>query len=85
MTTRGKIRKINKARLMVAVDAKLGISIFEMYTDREINVGDDVSWSGDTPTGDTTLMNHTKNERFDVYFQNHFVSPEYVDKQLRII
>lgn len=84
METRAKIIKINMQRLMVAALTNQGISIFELYRDQNIDVGDNVGWFEDAPTGDTTIMNYTKNEKFDVHFQNHFVDPKNVDAQLLI-
>ena len=50
-----------------------GYSIIELISDHELYVGDIVSWNEDHPLGDCIIVNHTRNEKIDVYFQNHWV------------
>ncbi len=79
---RGPVIKINRQRGMVAVDTDEGYSIFEMLDDDTFEVGDEVSWSEHNPLGGADIINHTQGERYEVYFQNHWVSSEQLDQQL---
>jgi hypothetical protein len=79
---RGTVQHINPVRGMVAVLTDDGdYSIVELIGD-EVEIGDVVSWTGDTPLGGDTLVNHTRNEKLDVYFQNHHVTSAQLRQQL---
>ena len=78
---KGTVQQINHVRGMVAVLTVEGeFSIVELLGDEL--VGDVVSWKGDTPLGGDVLVNHTRGETFDVFFQNHHVSPHQLRQQL---
>ena len=80
------ISNINQHQGMVAVKSRNGdYSIFELQSSDEVNVGDQVEWTEDTVLGDATLKNKTQGATFQVYFQNHHVSLESLNKQLLII
>lgn len=79
---KGTVTEINSARGMVAVSTEEGFSIFELSGD-EVQVGDVVSWSATRPFGSETITNHTQGNRVEVYFQNHWVTPEQLRAQLR--
>lgn len=82
---KGTISNINKRRGMVAVKTIEGsYSIFELLSNDEVEVGDQVEWAEDTVLGDATLKNQTQGTSFEVYFQNHHVNQSFLDKQLRI-
>lgn len=80
----GQVKQINHERGMVAVLTSDGYSIFELLGGDSIEIDDIVSWRNITPLGAALLTNHTQNEKYDVYFQNHHVSSEHVRSQLRI-
>jgi len=82
---RGRIYAINPNRGMVAIETENnGYSIFELLNDDNINVGDEVSWTQDTSLGSTILTNKTRDSRFEVYFQNHWVQKHQLRQQLLI-
>lgn len=68
----GSVVAINSNRGMVGVLTENGdYSVFELLGSDEVEVGDDISWTGDTPLGGNTVQNETRAEAFDVFFQNH--------------
>ena len=80
---KGTIYDINPKRGMVAVQTDNGdFSIFEIISANQVEIGQEVSWSGNTPTGSAMITNHGSGERFEVYFQNHWVSRHQLDQQL---
>ena len=79
----GIIIDINQKRGMVAVQTQTeGISVFEMLSDDNFELSDEVSWSEDKPLGDCDIRNITKDEIGSVYFQNHWVSKDVLKKQM---
>lgn len=79
-----RVVKMNLQRGMVALEAEDGYSIIEMLSDDPIEVGDIISWTEHLPEGETVVTNHTQNEKYEVYFQNHWVSRSDLDQQLLI-
>lgn len=80
---KGKIKYINPNRGMVAVLTEDGhYSIFELLGGDTVEEGDVVSWIDDTALGGEMLTNHTQGERFEVYFQNHYVLTSQLRQQL---
>jgi len=68
---------------MVAVDTQgHGFSIFELLSNSDFEVGDEVSWQGDTPVAHAKCRNITKGTTTEVYFQNHWVTPQQLPQQL---
>lgn len=78
----GYVAEINHGRGMVAIDTSHGYSIFELMGGDEFEVGDEVSWVEDTVLGSAYVTNRTRNERCEVYFQNHWVSKGQLRQQL---
>ena len=79
----GKIFEINPKRGMVAVQTDNGdFSVFELLSEEDIEIGDPVHWRNDTGMGSETLTNLRSGQRFEVYFQNHWVSKSNLRKQL---
>ena len=80
---KGVIKHINAPRGMVAVLTEDGsYSVFELLGGNSIEIGDVVSWKNDTGLGGEQITNHTQNERFEVYFQNHYVHQNQLRQQL---
>lgn len=80
---KGIIKHINPNRGMVAVLTDEGqYSIFELLGGDTVDLGDVVSWRDDTALGGELLTNHTQGERFEVYFQNHYVLTSQLRQQL---
>lgn len=80
---KGVIKHINASRGMVAVLTEDGnYSIFELLGSDSLEIGDVVSWKNDTDLDGEKIINHTKNKRFEVYFQNHNVHQNQVRQQL---
>lgn len=80
---KGTVCAINKQRGMVAIKTETdGFSIFELFGDDNFNLGDEISWSEDTPLGDCKVKNHTEDEFAEVYFQNHGVTEGNLRTQL---
>jgi hypothetical protein len=80
---KGRIVDINRKRGMVGVltdDASY--SIFELLDDDEVEINDEIAWDNDTSLGHTYILNKTKSNKFEVYFQNHDVSKANLKKQL---
>ena len=80
----GQVKEINRGRGMVAVLTSDGYSIFELIGGEQIEIDDIVSWRSSTSLGSELLTNHTQNEKYEVYFQNHHVPAVQVRGQLRI-
>jgi hypothetical protein len=78
----GVISHHNPQKGMVAVQTKAGYSIFELIDDMEYEIGDIVSWQPDTACGRTEISNVSKNRSKSVYFQNHWVHPNHLRRQL---
>lgn len=80
---RGTIYAINQQRGMVAVQTENGdFSIFELLGADNVDVGDQVYWKNDTSLGSTILTNMTQSEKFEVFFQNHWVPKQQLRQQL---
>lgn len=80
---KGVIKHINASRGMVAVLTEDGsYSVFELLGGDSVELGDVVSWKDDTALGGEQITNHTQNEQFEVYFQNHYVHPSQLRQQL---
>ena len=74
---KGKIKDINWKKGMVSVKTETeGYSIFEILTDKNLHLGDEMNWDEVHPLGHSKIINLTTNEEFEVYFQNHWVKPE---------
>jgi hypothetical protein len=70
---------------MIAVLTEDGsYSVFELLGNDAVEVGDSVSWKDDTSLGLEQLINHTQADRYDVYFQNHYVRASQLRQQLFI-
>ena len=79
----GIVAKINHRRGMVAVQTESnGFSILELIGGEPIQEGDEVSWKNDTALGHEILSNLTKNLKYEVYFQDHWVDQGEVLTQL---
>ncbi len=80
---KGQITNINLQKGMVAVltDTE-GYSIFEILSDDNFEIGDEVVWNENHPLGDCEIDNVTQDEKQEVYFQNHHVSSESLKKLL---
>lgn len=82
---KGTVKFINPNRGMVAILTENGdYSVFELLSGDSVEVGDSVSWSDDTALGSEMLSNHSQRSRYEVYFQNHHVSPQNLKQQLLI-
>lgn len=81
---KGTVSAINQLRGMVAVSTERDFSIFEIISSNRVDVGHTVSWQEDTSLGRTEITNHTTGERFDVFFQNHWVGKTNLRQQLRM-
>ena len=80
---KGRIVDINWKRGMVAVlTNEGGYSVFELLSTDTIEIGDEVEWKNDTSLGHTQIINKTKSDGFEVYFQNHHISKSNLKKQL---
>lgn len=81
---RGKVKYINPSRGMVAVKTDDDdFSVFESLGG-DFEVGDEVSWDAHNPLGGGTVINHTQTMRISVFFENHYVPPSQLRKQLLI-
>ena len=68
---------------MITVTTETGdFYINELTGGDSVAVNGVVRWNGDTPLGGATLVNETKGERFEVYFQNHHVGRHQLRQQL---
>jgi hypothetical protein len=80
---KGEISEINLQKGIVAVLTETeGYSLFEIFTDDDIDVGDELFWSENLPMGDCFVRNLTKNTMMQVYFQNHWFNYENIKKQM---
>ena len=69
--TVGIITKIDPQKGLVYVSTEYGTSIFELLSGNNIDEGDKISWKENFPLGDCEIFNITKEEKQEVYFQNH--------------
>lgn len=71
---KGTVYNINSTRGMVGVKVESGnFSVFEMLSDDNFHIGDELEWKEHNPLGDCKIKNGTENEFAEVYFQNHDV------------
>jgi len=77
----GKIYNINWKQGIVAVltDSE-NFSIFEILSDDNIGIGDEVFWNENHPLGDCKIKNISKDETIQVYFQNHWIEEKKLQK-----
>jgi hypothetical protein len=81
---KGEISQINLQKGIVAVLTETeGFSLFEIFTEDDIEVGDELFWSEDHPLGDCNIRNLTKNKIMHVYFQNHWFNDESIKMQMK--
>lgn len=67
----GIIKKIDLGKGLVTVLTETGNSIFEIISDDNFEIGDELKWEAHNPLGDCRVYNITQNESSEVYFQNH--------------
>ena len=83
MSRSGRIVAINPKQGMVAIETNDdGHTIFELVSEFEIEVGDEIRWSNDYGMGHENYSNVTKGITKEVYVQNHSVSKSNVRQQL---
>ncbi len=76
---------INPQRGMAAVLTEDdGYTIIEMIGGLEVELGDELSWANDYGLGSEMYRNLTKDERDEVYVQNHSVGDHNVRQQLML-
>jgi hypothetical protein len=81
----GTITSINSDRGMVAVLTEgAGYSVFELLSGADIEIGDGVRWANDTGMGSEMITDLRTAKRFEVYFQNHWVSEANLRRQLHL-
>ena len=81
---KGTISEINFKANQVAVSTENGdFSIFELLSQSEVEVGDEVEWLENNPLGHGLIKNLNSNEEIEVFFQNHWVSKDNLHKQLQ--
>ncbi len=83
---KGEVFARNKQNGMLAIRTEEGVfSIIEPMGD-DFELGDKVNWSeaDDYPLGAEYVRNLTKDERVEVYFQNHCVTRENLEWQLGV-
>lgn len=69
---KGIIKRIDLNKGLVYVDTENGDNtIFEIISDDNFESGDRVFWKEHYPLGDCEIFNITKNEKSEVYFQDH--------------
>ncbi len=68
---KGVIAKIELNKGLVTVSTEDGFSIFEILTNDNFDVGDEVHWKEENPFGDCRIYNISQDEYCEVYFQNH--------------
>lgn len=80
---KGTITNIHQNKGMVAVLTETEqYSVFEMLSDTTFGIGDEVSWEELHPQGHANIKNASKGETIEVYFQNHWISQDGLEKQL---
>lgn len=80
---KGLIHEINWQKGMVAVLTETeNFSVFEIQSDDNFEIGDEIFWEEHRPLGDCTIKNLSKNETSEVYFQNHWISSDNLKQQL---
>ena len=80
---KGTISNINWNRGMIAVLTESeDYSVFELLSEENIDIGDEVSWHENHPLGDCKITNHTKNEIIEIYFQDHWVTNQNLRRRL---
>ena len=69
--TIGIVTSIDDQKGLVYLNTDYGTSIIELLTAVDIDLGDELSWTENFPLGGCTILNITKDEKQEVYFQNH--------------
>ena len=78
---KGNVRFLNLQNGLVAVETSEGFTVFEVRECCAIDLGDEISGPLDS-SGENTLYNGSKDERFDVFIENIHCSRSEVTKLL---
>jgi hypothetical protein len=78
---KGNVRFLNLQNGLVAVETSEGFTVFEVRECCAIDLGDEISGPLDS-SGEKTLYNGSKDERFDVFIENIHCSRLEVTKLL---
>ena len=71
---KGIIEDINSEKGMVGVKTENeGFTIFQILSDDNLHLGDELTWDEDHPLGHSDIKNLTTDEQFEVFFENHWV------------
>lgn len=86
MSKSGRVVAVNLTSGFVAVliEGSPEHTIFEMLSDRNFDIGDEIYWSDDTGCGHQAYKNKTKGETIEVYVQNHWVHRDILAAQLQM-
>lgn len=81
---KGVVRQINPSRGMVAAQTDgENFSVFESLGG-DFELGDEVSWNGDSPLGGEEVINHTQQVRISVFFEGHHLPFSHLRRALLI-
>lgn len=79
----GRVVELNAVRGMIGVQTEGGdYSVIEIFRADQVEVGDTVEWTGDTPLGRKWIVNVSKGVRWSAFFQNHGVHREDLRQEL---
>jgi len=82
---KGVIHLINKQMGLAAIQTEnKDFSVIEFLDENPSEEGDEVYWDCNTPLGSTIIVNLTKRQKNEVYFQNHWISQNQLKNQLRL-
>jgi hypothetical protein len=85
MQRTGTVATINPKRGMVAIATEDdGYTIIELLSSWDLEVGDTLSWKNGYGLGSETYENLSKGTRSEVYVQNHSVTKNNLESQLRL-
>lgn len=81
---KGSVEQINPQKSMVAVRTEDDdFSIIELLRD-EVEIGDELEWSGHYPLGGHTINNLIQRRKMSVFVQNHCLHQSPLRQQLLI-
>jgi hypothetical protein len=79
----GEVIEINATAGMIGVQTDAGgCSVIELLIADQVEIGDTIEWTGDTPLGRTWAKNVSKGVRFSAFFQSHGVDWEDLRQEL---
>jgi hypothetical protein len=71
---KGIVKQIEPRKGWVAIETKEDFAVFELLGGDVVEVDHEIQWDASHPLGHAQVMNLSTGKRFEVYFQEHWIS-----------